>query len=70
MHSIRYLLMHKPTEVPVDELLAQLILLFNIVVTHGDAFLPDTASYDACYYEIIRHADVVEQLDEYCMSVM
>ena len=29
----------------------------------GDAFLPDAASYDGCYYEIIRNAELISSLE-------
>jgi hypothetical protein len=32
----------------------QVVNIFNLFITFGDTFLPDPASYDDLYYELIR----------------
>ncbi len=44
--------------------------VFNLIITHGDTFLPDTVSYDACYYEVIRNAALFDQLNELRMPII
>lgn len=40
----------------------QAVNVLNYIITHGDSFLPDTSSYDYCYYEIIRNNDLFQQV--------
>ena len=43
---------------------AQVVAIFNIFVTYGDAFLPDAGVYDMLYYELLRERDVFEAMHE------
>nr|CAB3223158.1 UPF0668 protein C10orf76 homolog [Phallusia mammillata] len=43
-------------------LLTQVINLFNMFITFGDTFLPSPTSYDELYYEIVRMAQVFDNL--------
>jgi hypothetical protein len=52
------------TQQPMPEILELVIQIFDIIITHGDSFLYDTGAYDACYYEIIRNAEVFTKMNE------
>lgn len=40
----------------------QIVNIFNIFITYGDTFLPDPASYDELYYEVIRVQSTFDSL--------
>eukprot|EP00048_Salpingoeca_helianthica_P018162 m.241064 g.241064 ORF g.241064 m.241064 type:complete len:657 (-) comp23915_c0_seq1:59-2029(-) len=46
----------------------QVVAIFNVFVTYGDAFLPDAAAYDRLYYELLRSKDVFEVMNEEARS--
>lgn len=55
---------------PICLLSLQIITIFNLFITYGDAFLVSATTYDELYYEIIRmHAifDDLHSLGEYEM---
>lgn len=40
----------------------EVIKIFNLFITYGDTFLPNPATYDELYYELIRVHKVFEDL--------
>jgi hypothetical protein len=38
------------------------VLIYDLVITQGDTFLPDSISYDLCYFEIIRNASLFTEV--------
>lgn len=49
-------------KVEMRGLLDELIMIFDIIITHGDAFLLDSTAYDYCYYEIVRNHELFKQV--------
>ncbi|KAI8826216.1 uncharacterized protein EV422DRAFT_564027 [Fimicolochytrium jonesii] len=47
----------------VAELWSQIVSVFNLFITYGDNFLPDSDGLDVLYYEIIRNAQELTALD-------
>ena len=45
-----------------DNFIVQVIKIFNLFITYGDTFLPNPATYDELYYELIRVHKVFEDL--------
>ena len=45
---------HLASNHDIFSLAAQAVNVFNVFVTYGDMFLPNTTSYDQLYYELIR----------------
>ena len=69
MGVIKYIVSHPSTtwQLPnVRYVLSASISIFNLVITHGDSFLPDTISYDSCYYCIVLHAEILDKLRDLC----
>lgn len=52
----------------VKDVMDDVIIIFNMIITHGDSFLPDTISYDDCYYTIIQSSNVWEKLRDICTN--
>ena len=40
----------------------QVVKVFNLFITYGDTFLPNPATYDELYYELIRVHKVFDDL--------
>ena len=58
----------------IEDVLHSIIRILNMGITYGDTFLPDPPSYDNLFYEIVRSAEVFEQVtlkgeksDAYCV---
>ena len=43
-------------------LCVQVVKVFNLFITYGDTFLPNPATYDELYYELIRVHKVFDDL--------
>ncbi|CAG8466983.1 2673_t:CDS:10 [Paraglomus brasilianum] len=46
----------------IEDVLHSIIRILNMGITYGDTFLPDPPSYDNLFYEIVRSAEVFEQV--------
>ncbi|TPX67490.1 hypothetical protein SpCBS45565_g03761 [Spizellomyces sp. 'palustris'] len=44
-------------------LILQIFAMLNLAITYGDTFLPDPASYDNLYYEVVRNAEYLTTLN-------
>lgn len=51
----------------LQAVICDIISVINMIITHGDSFLPDSSSYDFLYYQIILNA---ETLQSFCCIEM
>ncbi|TMS36307.1 hypothetical protein L596_003501 [Steinernema carpocapsae] len=54
----------------IFRLASQVMVVVNLFITYGDVLLPDAASYDFLYYEIVRQHSVFTRLNQSACSTI